>query len=41
MKNSVKNSKLNAFTNVQISKEKSKSVKGGAAEIVIVEVATS
>ena len=40
MKNSVKNSKLNAFANVQITKEKSKAVKGGTAEIVIEELAT-
>ena len=40
MKNSVKNSKLNVFANVQISKEKSKAVKGGSADIIIIEVAT-
>jgi len=39
MKNSVKNSQLNAFAKVQISKEKSKAVKGGTAEVIIVEVA--
>ena len=35
MKNSVKKSKLNAFADTQISKEKSKAVKGG---VIIVEV---
>lgn len=41
MKNSAQNSKLNVFANVQISKEKSKAVKGGTAEIIIEEVAIS
>ncbi len=39
MKNSITISRLNAFTNVQISKEKAKTVKGGAVEIIIIEVA--
>lgn len=39
MKNSAKISKLNVFTNIQISQEKAKTVKGGAVEIIITEVA--
>lgn len=38
MKNSRKVLTLNAFANIQISKDKAKTVKGGATEIVIIEV---
>lgn len=37
MKNSVKKSKLNVFANVAITKEKTKAVKGGSAEYIIIE----